>query len=148
MVFWAFVFVIRFEERKTAQKKVKRHIHNTDRFYDDLEKRPGNLSLKDEILLCPWRFISRVILWPFYFLKYPWYESTAEMLRYNRLKAEFLRYKPTGYQLSQPRRLGNNRHPIAGERLFVSLFSRKRFRKGKGAPGIHMGNYATSGKPV
>lgn len=101
MVFWFLVYVIRFEERQTAQKKVKRHIHNTDRFYDDLEKRPGSLSLKDEILLCPWRFISRVILWPFHFLKYPWYESTAEMLRYNRLKAEFLRYKPTGYQLSQ-----------------------------------------------
>jgi hypothetical protein len=33
-------------------------------------------------------------------MKYPFYESTAEMIRYNRLKAEFLRYKPVGYQLT------------------------------------------------
>ncbi len=100
MVFWLLIYLIRFQERKKAQRKVKRHIHNTDRFYDDFEKLSGNLSLRDELLLCPLRFISRVIFWPFFCWKYPFYESTAEMLRYNRLKAEFLRYKPVGYQLT------------------------------------------------
>ncbi len=100
MGFWFFIYLIRFQERKTAKVKVQRHIHNTDRFYDAYEDLPGNLSLRDELLLCPWRFINRVAFWPFFCLKYPFYETTAEMLRFNSLKAEFLRYKPIGYQLS------------------------------------------------
>jgi len=100
MGFWLLIYLIRFQEQKKAKKKVMRHIHNTERFYEDYEDLPGTISLRNELLLCPWRFISRVILWPFFCMKYPFYESTAEMLRYNRLKAEFLRYKPVGYQLT------------------------------------------------
>jgi hypothetical protein len=100
MAFWCLIYLIRFQERKTAEYQVVRHNHSTNRFYKTYEPFSGVISLEDELILCPWRLASRIIFWPFFCMKYPFYETTAEMIRYNRLKAEFLRYKPIGYQLS------------------------------------------------
>ncbi|MCX6745688.1 MAG: hypothetical protein NTX00_01570 [Candidatus Parcubacteria bacterium] len=100
MFFWLLIYMIRFEEHKQSIRKFQRHHHELGRFIDVEEPFPGNLSFKEELLLCPERFLLRVILWPFYCLKYPLYETTAEMVRYNRLKAEYLRYQLIGYQLS------------------------------------------------
>jgi hypothetical protein len=74
--FWLLIYLIRFGQK------------------------PREVSLKEELLLCPERFLLRVLSWPFFCWKYPVYETTAEMVRYNRLKAEYLRYQPIGYQLS------------------------------------------------
>lgn len=101
MFFMFLVYLIRFQERKTARQKVQRYNDYTGNFYFESLNRSGTISLCNELLLCPGRFISRIIFWPFFFWKYPFYETTAEMMRYNRLKAEFLRYKPVGYQLTK-----------------------------------------------
>jgi len=125
-IFCFFIYLIRFQERKIAELKVGRHNPETGYFYETYEKQPGSISLQDELLLCPGRFMSRVILWPFYCLKYPFYETTSEMLRFNRLKAEFLRYMPLGYQLT-PREeailLAKARKPVKDiEQAIASLF--------------------------
>jgi len=77
--FWVLFYVVRFKEDKHYQK----------------------LSLKDELLICPERFFLRSILWPKWCLAYPFHEDTAEAIRFIRLKAEYLKYKPLGYQLSK-----------------------------------------------
>jgi len=101
MFFWFLIYVIRFEEREHSIRKFQRHHHELGRFIDVEEPYPGQLSIKDELIICPWRLIFRILFWPFYFWKYPVYETTAEMFRFNCLKAEYLRYKPVGYQLSE-----------------------------------------------
>ncbi|OGY41292.1 MAG: hypothetical protein A2Y67_00610 [Candidatus Buchananbacteria bacterium RBG_13_39_9] len=100
MLFWGLIYLIRFQERKTALEKVVRHNHSTGKFYETYEPLPGIISLRDELILCPLRFASRIIFWPFFCMKYPFHETVAERIRYNRLKAEFLRYLPVGYQLT------------------------------------------------
>lgn len=100
MIFWFLIYLIRFEEKKEATEKVTRHNHETGHFYEVYEPLPGKLSFYDEILLCPWRFISRLLFWPVYCLAYPHHEDTAEWLRYLRLKARLLQTKLLGYQLS------------------------------------------------
>ncbi len=100
MFFWFLIYIIRFQEKEKSIYRFKRHHHELNKFINDQEPYPGHLSLKEELLLCPERFLLRVLLWPFFCWKYPIYETTAEMVRYNRLKAEYLRYQPVGYQLS------------------------------------------------
>ncbi len=100
MFFCTLIYIIRFEEHKKSIRRFQRHHHELGRFINDEEPFPGRLSFYDEILINPWRFIGRVLLWPKYFLHYPLYESPAQLWRFNRLKAEFLRYQPLGYQLT------------------------------------------------
>ncbi len=100
MFFWLLIYVIRFQEKEKSIHRFKRHHNELNRFIDDQEYYPGSISLSEELLICPQRFLLRVLLWPFFCWKYPLYETTAEMIRFNRLKAEYLRYKPVGYQLS------------------------------------------------
>jgi|GEM_PF-2654035 len=126
MLFWILIYIIRFEEHDQARRRFQRHHHELGRFIDDEEPFPGRLSFYDEMLIAPWRFVMRVILWPKYCWNYPHYESPAQMLRFNRLKAEFLRYKPLGYQLT-PREeailLAKARKPVKDiERAVASLF--------------------------
>ena len=57
--------------------------------------------MREEIILGPTRFLIRVLIWPKYILSYPLHEGNAEKFRYVRIKAEYLRSKPIGYQLSK-----------------------------------------------
>ncbi|MCX6743070.1 MAG: hypothetical protein NT116_02420 [Candidatus Parcubacteria bacterium] len=77
--FWLLVYLIRFEENKMYQE----------------------LSFKDELIICPSRFLLRILLWPRWCFAYPYHENTAEAMRYLKLKARFLQNKPFGYQLSE-----------------------------------------------
>jgi len=77
--FWMLIYLIRFEEDKKYQK----------------------LSLKDELIICPSRFLLRILLWPRWCFAYPYHEDTAEAIRYLKLKARFLQNKTFGYQLSE-----------------------------------------------
>jgi hypothetical protein len=99
-LFWFLVYIIRFEERTKAMEKLPKHHHDGNYFYEAEEPFPGQLSLKDELIICPWRFLSRVLLWPFYFRAYPFFENTAEGRRYLQAKARLLQNKPFGYQLN------------------------------------------------
>lgn len=100
MLFWLAIYLIRFLERDKSIRIFQRHHHELGRFIEDSEPYPGNLSLKAELLLCPERFLLRVLLWPVYCVAYPHHECVAEAVRFQRLKAHFLKYKPFGYQLS------------------------------------------------
>ena len=126
MLFWLSIYLIRFGERDKSIRIFKRHHSELGRFIEDREPYPGNLSLKNELFICPGRLLMRVLLWPKYCWNYPHYESPAQMFRFNRLKAEFLRYKPLGYQLT-PREeailLAKARKPVKDiERAVASLF--------------------------
>lgn len=99
-LFWFLIYLIRFEEKDEAIRRFQRHHHELGRFINDEEPFPGQLSLKDELIICPWRLLSRVLLWPFYCFAYPHFENTAEGIRYVRAEARLLQGKPFGYQLS------------------------------------------------
>lgn len=77
--FWFLIYLIRFEEDDKYQ----------------------GLSIKDELIICPSRFLLRILLWPRWCLAYPYHEDTAEAMRYLKLKARFLQNKPFGYQFSE-----------------------------------------------
>ncbi|MDD5341483.1 MAG: hypothetical protein PHC97_03575 [Patescibacteria group bacterium] len=79
MLFWLLMFLIRFKE---------------DEGYN-------NLSLKDELIICPKRFVIRLLFWPRWCLTYPLHEDTAEAIRYLKLKVRFLQNKHIAYQLSE-----------------------------------------------
>jgi hypothetical protein len=100
MLFWLLIFIIRFEEKIKAMKMVKRYISELSNYVEYYEE-DGSLSLKDELLICPQRLILRVIFWPFYCWHYPHHESPAEKIRFIHLKANYLKYKPVGYQLAK-----------------------------------------------
>lgn len=100
MLFWLAIYLIRFGERDKSIRIFQRHHSELGRFIEDREPYAGQLSLKDEVLICPERFLLRVVLWPLYCLAYPHHECVAEALRFQRLKAHYLKYKPLGYQLS------------------------------------------------
>ena len=76
--FWFLIYLIRFEEDDKYQ----------------------GLSMKDELIICPSRFLLRILLWPRWCFAYPYHEDTAEAIRYIKLKARFLQNKTFGYQLS------------------------------------------------
>ena len=77
--FWFLIYLIRFEEDDKYQ----------------------GLSMKDELIICPSRFLLRILLWPRWCFAYPYHEDTAEAIRYIKLKARFLQNKTFGYQLSE-----------------------------------------------
>jgi hypothetical protein len=77
--FWFLIYLIRFEEDDKYQ----------------------GLSIKDELIICPSRFLLRILLWPRWCFAYPYHEDTAEAIRYLKLKARFLQNKTFGYQLSE-----------------------------------------------
>ncbi|MFA5029915.1 MAG: hypothetical protein WC518_04270 [Patescibacteria group bacterium] len=58
------------------------------------------LGLRSEIGLAPLRFAKMLVGWPVYVWLYPHETTAATELRRLRLKAEYLRDKPSGYQLS------------------------------------------------
>jgi len=76
--FWLLIYLIRFEEDDKYQ----------------------GLSIKDELIICPSRFLLRIFFWPRWCFAYPYHENTAEAMRYLKLKARFLQSKPFGYQIS------------------------------------------------
>lgn len=100
MLFWALIYIIRFEENDKATEKIKKYDWALSRFIEVEEKMSGTLSFYDEILICPLRFFSRLLFWPLFCTYYPLHESPAEMIRYLRLKARYLQFKPIGYQLT------------------------------------------------
>lgn len=126
MLFWGLIYIIRFEEHNKALRRFSRHHSELGRFIHVEEPYGGRLSFYDEMLIAPWRFALRMILWPKYFWNYPRYESPAQMLRFNHLKAEFLRYKPLGYQLTKREEailLAQSRKPVKDvQKAIASLF--------------------------
>jgi len=74
MFMWLLIYLIRFTERRAG--------------------------IAETIVATPWRFITRLLIWPKWCLTYPNHKDTAEYLRYLRLRAEFLRHKPMAYQIS------------------------------------------------
>ncbi|MCX6744479.1 MAG: hypothetical protein NTX82_03075 [Candidatus Parcubacteria bacterium] len=126
MLFWGLIYIIGFEEHEKAYRKFQQWHHENHFYFEAQEPFSGQLSFYDEMLIAPWRFALRVILWPKYFWNYPRYESPAQMLRFNRIKAEFLRYKPLGYQLTAREEtilLAQARKPVKDiERAIASLF--------------------------
>ncbi|MBN1325652.1 hypothetical protein JW977_01570 [Candidatus Falkowbacteria bacterium] len=101
MFFWFFIYILRFAEKDKSMRRFQFHHHELGRFVDSQEPFPGFLSFKEEVLLCPFRLLTRLLLWPKYCFAYPHYEDTAEHIRYLRLKARFLQGKPLVYQLSE-----------------------------------------------
>ncbi len=101
MLFWLFMYMLRFAERDKSMRRFQFHHHELGRFVNSQEPFPGFLSLKEEILLCPIRLITRLVLWPKYCFAYPHYEDTAEHIRYLRLKARYLQGKALAYQLTE-----------------------------------------------
>lgn len=75
--FWLLIYLIRFQEESYR------------------------VSLQMELVFCWWRFVRRVMFWPIGCFAYPLHEDTAEVIRFVRLKAQYLRYRPFGYQLTK-----------------------------------------------
>ncbi len=62
--------------------------------------RSREITLRDEIVLAPGRFLSMLVCWPIGLLFYPDGSDTARRLKQSRLIAEYLRDKHWSYRLS------------------------------------------------
>ncbi len=57
-------------------------------------------SLKEEFILNPLNLLGHALRWPWHFLGFPEHVTPARYLRFQKLKAYYLRSKPIGYQLT------------------------------------------------